>query len=107
MTGPDPRAPGLTFVFLARVPPEGVAAFAAYEEEVLPLLADHGARLDARLRAAGGQVELHVLWFPGEEALAAYRADPRRAAHADLLADSRAVTELFPLPVEPVERRLT
>jgi uncharacterized protein (DUF1330 family) len=89
---------GRTYVLLARVPAAGVAQFAAYEDAVLPLLAEHGARLDLRLRAAGGQVEVHLVRFPSEAALAAYRADPRRAALADTLAASGAATDLFPLP---------
>ena len=90
-------ADGATYVLLARVPAAGVAAFAAYEEAVLPLLPEHGARLDLRLCAAGGRVELHLLWFPDAQALEAYRADPRRAAAGDLLTASGAVTELFRL----------
>ena len=83
-----------TYVLIARVPPEGVAAFAEYEAAVLPLLVDHGARLERRLRAADGRLEVHVLAFPDEGALAAYRDDPRRAALAPLLARSGARTEL-------------
>jgi hypothetical protein len=93
-------AEGVTYVLLARVPAQGVAAFAAYEEAVLPLLAEHGARLDLRVCAAGGRVEMHLLWFPRPEALETYRADPRRAAVADLLARSGAVTELFRLDAD-------
>lgn len=94
-------AEGVTYVLLARIPAEGIAAFAAYEEAVLPLLAEHGARLDSRLRTAGGRVEVHVLWFPGPEALEAYRADPRRAAAGHLLEESGAATDLFSLDPGP------
>lgn len=56
----------------------------AYEDAVLPLLAGHGARVVYRGRRTSGQdpalpVEVHVLWFPGRDALDAFLADPRRA----------------------------
>jgi hypothetical protein len=86
--------PARTYLLIARVPAAGRDAFARYEAAVLPLLADHGARLERRLRSADGAVEAHVLRFPGDAALEAYRADPRRAEAAPLLERSGAVTEL-------------
>lgn len=84
----------LTLLLIARVPPGGFEAFDAYEREVLPLLAEHGGRLERRLRSTDDRVEAHVVSFPGEAELAAYRADPRRAAAAPLLAASGAEVEL-------------
>jgi uncharacterized protein (DUF1330 family) len=57
----------------------------AYEDAVLPLLADHGGRVEFRGRRIAGQdaalpVEVHVLSFPDRHALDAYLADARRAA---------------------------
>ena len=78
----------------AHVPPAGLAAFAAYEAAVLPLLADYGAALEQRLASADGTRELHVVRFASEAKLAGFRADPRRAEHAHLLAASCATIEV-------------
>jgi hypothetical protein len=85
------------FLFVARIPPDGVEDFLAYESSVIPLLSDHGASLEHRFRSADGCLEVHVLRFPGADALAAYRSDPRRSALAPVLERSGAVTELHPL----------
>ena len=91
---------GITLVLVARVPAAGIPDFQRYEDAVLPLLADHGGRLERRLRGAGGELEVHVVSFATAEAFAAYRADPRRAQHAELLAASGAQVEV--LEVEDV-----
>lgn len=91
--GPAPA--GELYCMIARVPVEGVAAFARYEAGVLPLLSAYGAALDQRLRTADGTVEIHVVRCPDAAALAAYRADPRRAALAPELSASGAVVELL------------
>jgi hypothetical protein len=87
----------VTYVLLARIPPAGIAAFRRYEDAVLPLLADHGGRLERRLRSEAGDVEVHVLAFAESDGLERYRGDPRRAAHAHLLEASGARTELLEL----------
>ena len=92
---------GLTFVVVARIPAGGVASFQRYEDAVLPLLAEHGGRLERRLRGAVGEVEVHVVSFASADGFAAYRADPRRERHAQLLAASGAQVEV--LEVEDVE----
>jgi uncharacterized protein (DUF1330 family) len=84
-----------TYVAIARVPADGVEAFGAYEEAVLALLPQHGGRLARRLRDGGGRVEVHVLEFDDEDGLRRYRDDPRRAAHAEVLARSGARVELL------------
>ncbi len=84
-----------TYVAVARVPADGVGAFRAYEDAVLALLPDHGGRLERRLRADDGRVEVHVLRFATTDGLERYRADPRRAAHADVLARSDAEIEVL------------
>ena len=81
-------------VMQAQVPPEGLAAFAAYEAAVLPLLRDYGAALEQRLASADGTRELHIVRFPSEAHLAQFRADPRRARHASLLAASGATIDV-------------
>jgi hypothetical protein len=92
----------VTFVVIARIPRAGIERFQRYESAVLSLLAEHGGRLERRLRGAGGEIEVHVLSFGAPEALAAYLDDPRRAAHGELLAASGA--ELEVLEVEDVAR---
>jgi hypothetical protein len=87
----------VTYVLIARIPPAGMEAFRRYEDAVIPLLADHGGRLERRLRrdAADGDVEVHVIAFAATDGLTRYRDDPRRAAHAQLLEASGARTELL------------
>jgi hypothetical protein len=85
----------VTYVLIARIPAAGVEAFGRYEANVLPLLADHGGRLERRLRNADGTVEVHLIEFDAPGGLDAYRADPRRADHAGLLAQSGAQSELL------------
>jgi hypothetical protein len=84
----------LKFLMIARIPDGGLPDFDAYEAAVLPLLAEHGGRLDRRLRSADGGLEAHVVTFPGRAEFDAYRADPRRAAATPLLEASAAVIEL-------------
>jgi uncharacterized protein (DUF1330 family) len=60
-----------------------VSAFEAYERKVLALLADHGGRLEFRVRSVDGTSETHLLQFPDAGAYDAYRADPRRQALQD------------------------
>lgn len=91
----------VTYLMLARVPEGGLGAFDAYESAVLPLLAEHGGRLQRRLRTLDDRVEAHLVTFPDSEALDAYRADPRRSTAAPLLESSGAVIEL--LAVRDVE----
>ena len=87
----------LTFVLIARIPPEGVKAFQAYEDQVLPLLNEHGGRLQRRLRNEVGTVELHIVSFPSDIASQKYRSDPRRTAAAPLLERSSAKIERLAL----------
>jgi uncharacterized protein (DUF1330 family) len=79
----DP-ADALTLVFVGRATAADAERAAAYEDAVLPLLADHGARLVYRGRRRGDDeaepFEVHVLWFPNRTALGAYLADARRHA---------------------------
>jgi hypothetical protein len=85
----------LTLCAVLRVPSDGLAAFQAYEDAVLPLLADHGGSLRRRLRTADGLTEIHLIQFPSAVALDAFRADPRRAAQAPLFEASGATAEMW------------
>jgi hypothetical protein len=91
---------GVTLVLVARVPADGVAEFEAYEGRLLPVLAEHGGRLERRLRSSDARTEVHVVSFEAGAGFAAYLEDPRRAELAPLLARSGAAIEL--LEVEDV-----
>ncbi len=74
------------------------ADLVAYEDEVLELLPDHGARLISRARTAGldGEpYEIQLIEFPSEDALADYVADERRMAMADQREAAVSRTELM------------
>jgi uncharacterized protein (DUF1330 family) len=80
----DPGQP-FTLAFVGHAGPETAARAAAYEDAVLALLGDHGARVLYRGRRAHGEdaslpFEVHLLWFPDQAAFDAYIADERRAA---------------------------
>jgi hypothetical protein len=93
---------GVTLCAIFRIPAAGNDAFQAYENAVLPLLADHGGTLRMRLRAEDGGAEVHVIWFPSAAHVDAYRVDPRRSAHAGLFDASGAVAEVLTVAeVEP------
>ena len=87
----------VTFVLIARIPPEGVADFRAYEDAVLPLLPEFNGCLERRLRNPDGTIEMHVVSFASDADFQNYRNDPRRTAHARLLEKSSAKLELLPM----------
>jgi uncharacterized protein (DUF1330 family) len=88
-------SPAITYALLVRLPVTGVEKFEEYERRVLPLLDDHGGRLERRLRSPDSLTEIHIVAFESREAFAGYREDPRRAAQAHLLAESGAAIELL------------
>jgi uncharacterized protein (DUF1330 family) len=84
---PEPTAPdeAFTIAFVGFADAEHADAASAFEDEVLPLLADHGARVVYRGRRAAHEdaalpLEVHLLWFPHRRSFAAYLADERRQA---------------------------
>jgi hypothetical protein len=95
MSPPPPDATAdepFTLAFVGFATAEQAGRASAFEDAVLPLLADHGARLVYRGRrtaagdaAADAQqpLEVHLIWFPGRAALAGYMADERRQALLD------------------------
>jgi hypothetical protein len=87
----------VTFVLIARIPAEGIEAFRAYEDAVLPLLSEFNGRLERRLRNPDGTVEVHVVGFASDADFQNYRNDPRRMAQARLLEKSAAKLELLPM----------
>lgn len=85
----------VTLVALLKVPAAGARDFQAYEARVLPLVAEHGGTLQRRMRNGDGTAECHILRFPARDAFERFKADPRRAAAASLLAASGATAEVF------------
>lgn len=92
----------ITIAFVGHAAPERADAASAYEDEVLPLLADHGAQLLYRGRRAEGQdpslpLEVHLIRFPSRAAYDGYLGDePRRALlerHGEVFT-SKVVVEL-------------
>lgn len=80
--------------------PHAEAALADYEDRVLELLADHGARTLQRARTDGtgsAPLEIQILRFPSQAALNAYMADERRAALAEQRDAAIARTEVIPV----------
>ena len=86
---------GILICAVLRVPPEGLEDFCAYEDLVLPMLADHGGTLERRLRSDNGTVEIHLIRFSNQAGFDAFRDDPRRAAHAYLFNRSRGAIEVM------------
>ena len=86
------------------VPPEAVAAFRRYEDQVLALLRRHDGRLERRLRTPDGTTEIHVLAFASESGYRGYLSDPERAGHRSLLAgvdvSQRVVESLVDVDVD-------
>ena len=80
---------------IVRIPSEGVPDYMAYEDRVLPLLAEHGATLERRLRTADGTTEVHLARFPSQAVLEAYMGDPRREEHRPLFDASGAAMEVL------------
>ena len=87
----------VTFVSIIRIPSAGIADFRAYEDAVLPLLAEFNGCLERRLRNPDGTVEIHIVSFASDTDRQNYRNDPRRAAHAWLWERSAAKAELLPV----------
>ena len=71
---------------------------AAYEDDVLALLTDHGGRVLQRVRPTGGRdepTEVQLIQFPEEAAFDAFMVDERRAAMADRRDDAIERTEVL------------
>jgi uncharacterized protein (DUF1330 family) len=85
--------------------PGAQAALAAYEDQVLRLVPEHGGRVLQRARASGtdGQpAEIQLLEFPSAAALDAYTADPRRTALAADRDQAVARTEIIDVELVPL-----
>jgi len=85
----------LTSVLIARVPPDGIASYQAYEAAVLPLLSEFGGLLERRLRNSDGTIEVHIVSFDSDQNRQRFRNDRRRASFAHLFEASAASNEVF------------
>ncbi|HEX4116689.1 MAG TPA: hypothetical protein VHY18_12540 [Solirubrobacteraceae bacterium] len=75
-------------------------ALRAYEDSVLGMMSDHGARVLQRLRsdgADGAPLEIQTLEFPSQEALDGYMQDERRTALAGEREAAIARTDVLPV----------
>ncbi len=82
-----------TIGFVGRADPAHAEQASAYEDEVLQILDDHGAKLLYRGQGVeGGQdsvqpIEVQLIWFPNRAAYMAYIGDPRRIALLETYGD--------------------
>ena len=80
---------------------EGQAqALVAYEDQVLPMIADHGGSVLYRARTTGPTqpdqpLEVHLIELPSEAAVERYLADERRTALAEQRERAVARTEVL------------
>jgi uncharacterized protein (DUF1330 family) len=96
-------AMSLTLCVLLWARPGASDALAAYEDQVLRLVPEHGGHVLQRVRssaAAGQPLEIQILEFPSASALDEYMADGRRTALAGVRDQAIAKTEV--INVEPV-----
>jgi hypothetical protein len=73
----------ITIAFIGHAGVDEADAASAYEDDVLPLLAAHGAEVLYRGRRRPGEdpelpLEVHLLRFPSRAAYDAYLVDPAR-----------------------------
>jgi uncharacterized protein (DUF1330 family) len=90
----------LTVVAILTVRREALEKFRAYERHAAAVMATHGGRIERTVivEPEGSPEtlkEIHVLTFPGAEAFAAYREDPRLAERAALREQSVLHTEVL------------
>lgn len=71
-----------------------IVQFETYEKAVLALLAEHGARLEERIRSIDGLAETHLLFFPDAAAFSAFRSNPARTNLQELWVGCGASTTL-------------
>ncbi len=81
----------IAFLYAAE---DGMAALQAFEAKTVPILADHGGRMEKAFAPAADDNtfapppdEVHILSFTSAEAYQSYRDDPR---HHELAAERQA-----------------
>jgi hypothetical protein len=83
------------FTFVARVPHHGVDDFLNYERQIIPVVLEHGGRIEQRLRSVDERVEIKIVRFPSRDAYEALVRDYRCLAAQPLLDNSQATVEVF------------
>jgi len=99
MNAPNPP---IELCCLLRARPGLERELTAYETAVTALVPEHGGELLSRVigdGAEGNPHEVHVYRFPGQAAVDAYMADPRRLALTEERDRVVASTVLFPVTV--------
>jgi len=94
----------LTLCVLLWARPGAADALAAYEDQVLDLVPEHGGKVLQRARGNGepGQpLEVQFLEFPSAAALDEYMADGRRTALADIRDRAVARTQVINVELVP------
>jgi len=97
----------LTLCVLLWARPGAADALAAYEDQVLYLVPEHGGQVLQRARSSGegGQpLEIQFLEFPSAAALDQYMADGRRAALATVRDRAVARTQVINVDLVPPAR---
>ena len=94
----------LTLCVLLWARPGAADALAAYEDQVLNLVPEHGGQVLQRARGSGqgGQpLEIQFLEFPSAAALDEYMADGRRTALANVRDRAIARTQVINVDMVP------
>jgi hypothetical protein len=77
--------------------------FDIYESAVLPLVEEHGGRIEMRVRALDGASEAHLLFFPDERCFERFLCDPVRVAAREqwgLSGANATRVEVKPMPTK-------
>ncbi len=90
---------GVRIVAVVHLSPLDVAGGIAYEDLVLNLLSEVGARVERRLRTPDSMTEVQELWFPSREALQAALDHPGRLAARAKLGDAAPTTDVYDVQV--------
>ena len=90
----------MTVVAILTVRRDALDEFRAFERHAAAVMRAHGGRIERTVvvtpdPAPGLVREIHVVTFPGEPALRAYRGDARLAERAHLREASVVATEVF------------
>jgi uncharacterized protein (DUF1330 family) len=94
----------LTLCVLLWARPGAADALAAYEDQVLDLVPQHGGQVLQRARGSGGggqPLEIQLLKFPSAAALDEYMADDRRTALAYIRDRAIARTQVINVDLVP------
>ncbi|MBX3120533.1 MAG: hypothetical protein KF784_15850 [Fimbriimonadaceae bacterium] len=95
---------GVTLLAIFQLNPDGLQLFDQHEDAVLPLLQEHGGELQRRVRSLDDTVEVHLVWFPSEQAFEAFRDDPRRTKVLPLMQMSKVEASIHPVREVPTSR---